>query len=405
MYSKPSAGPDAPERLLNMNRRHFIKTSAVVASTTAVYQVCAAVSDPTNSSQKESARNPLPRWRGFNLTDFFSPNPPSAGRGQGTTDEDLQWMVDWGFDFIRLPMAYPRYVKFDRSRNITPEETCEIDEKQVDVIEAFVRKAQAKGLHVSVNLHRAPGYCINAGFHEPFDLWKSEEAQKAFYFHWAMWGKRFKDVPASKISFDLLNEPALRSDMNDQHASSTLIPGELYRKVAKNARDAIQRSNPKHMVIADGNRVGSLVTPELNDLGIGQSCRGYYPGQISHYKAPWANKDPEKCPLPVWPGEMNGQKFDRSNLEKFYKPWIALANSGVGVHCGECGCWSKTPHNVFLAWFEDVLDILTSAKIGYALWNFRGDFGVLDSRREDVEYQDWHGRKLDSKLLALMKKY
>jgi hypothetical protein len=60
---------------------------------------------------------------------------------------------------------------------------------------------------------------------------------------------------------------------------------------------------------------------------------------------------------------------------------------------------------VFLAWFTDVLDILTAAKIGYALWNFRGDFGILDSRREDVAYEDWHGHKLDGKLLALLKKH
>ena len=314
-------------------------------------------------------------------------------------------MVDWGFTFIRLPMAYPRYVDFDRSQRITADEVCKINEQEADRIESFVRKAQSKGLHVSLNLHRAPGYCINAGFYEPYDLWKSKAAQEAFNFHWGMWGKRFKDVPSSKISFDLLNEPSVRSDLNDQHARSGPIPGELYRAVAKGAVDAIRASNPGHLVIADGNSVGNQVTPELKDLNIAQSCRGYYPGYISHYKAPWANKDPEKCPVPVWPGRMNGEDFGKARLEKYYQPWIDLAKSAVGVHCGECGCWNKTPHNVFLAWFEDVLSILTSNKIGYALWNFRGDFGILDSRREDVEYQEWHGHKLDAKLLELLKRY
>jgi endoglucanase len=99
---------------------------------------------------------------------------------------------------------------------------------------------------------------------------------------------------------------------------------------------------------------------------------------------------------------MNGEAYGKPRLEEYYRPWIELAASGVGVHCGECGCWNKTPHAVFLAWFTDVLDILTANRIGYALWNFRGDFGILDSRREDVEYEDWHGRKLDGKLLALL---
>ena len=40
--------------------------------------------------------------------------------------------------------------------------------------------------------------------------------------------------------------------------------------------------------------------------------------------------------------------------------------------------------------------------IGFALWNFKGDFGILDSGREDVDYQDWFGHKLDRKLLDLI---
>jgi aryl-phospho-beta-D-glucosidase BglC (GH1 family) len=314
-------------------------------------------------------------------------------------------MVDWGFDFIRLPMAYPRYVNFDRSKHITPEQVCNINEQEVDRIEAFVRKAENHGLHVCLNLHRAPGYCINAGFYEPYNLWESKEAQQAFDYHWGMWAKRFKDVPASKISFDLLNEPSLRVDMNDQHDQKKALPGELYRTVAKGAVEAIRAVNPQNLVIADGNQAGSLVVPELQDLNIAQSCRGYYPGYISHYKAPWANKDSERCPLPVWPGTINGEHFGKDRLQSFYQPWLDLLKSGVGVHCGECGCWKKTPHSIFLAWFQDVLDILTDNHIGYALWNFRGDFGILDSGREDVDYQDWHGHKLDAKLLDLLKRH
>jgi endoglucanase len=127
--------------------------------------------------------------------------------------------------------------------------------------------------------------------------------------------------------------------------------------------------------------VGTKVIPEITDLNIGQSCRGYHPGIISHYKAPWANKDPESLPEPKWPGQVGDKYLSRQMLEEFYKPWIALVNQGVGVHCGECGCWNKTPHPVFLAWFGDVLDILSSNGIGFALWEFRGDFGILDSGR------------------------
>jgi hypothetical protein len=55
--------------------------------------------------------------------------------------------------------------------------------------------------------------------------------------------------------------------------------------------------------------------------------------------------------------------------------------------------------------YSIVLDILTQNGIGYALWNFRGDFGVMDSGRKDVGYENWYGHKLDRKMLTLLQKY
>ena len=40
------------------------------------------------------------------------------------------------------------------------------------------------------------------------------------------------------------------------------------------------------------------------------------------------------------------------------------------------------------------LDILKTYNIGYALWNFRGGFGILDSERKDVDYVDYRGHSL-----------
>ncbi len=350
-----------------------------------------------------AAGNVLPRWRGFNLLDYFTPEPPRRP-GSATTDDDFRWMRDWGFDFVRLPMAYPRYVRFDRSKPITPDEVVAIDEGAVDGIAALVERANGFGLHVSLNLHRAPGYCVNAGFHEPYNLWKDQAALDAFCFHWRMWAERLRDIPADRLSFDLVNEPSLREDLNDQHGRRTPVPGAVYRKVAKAAAEAIWAVSPDRLVIADGNDVGSAVIPEITDLKIAQSCRGYFPHYISHYRAPWVFKNPDDAPPPVWPGSMGGRRFSRADLEEFYRPWIGLVRDGVGVHCGECGCWRETPHGVFLAWFGDVLEILTGAGIGYALWNFRGDFGILDSGRKDVAYEDWHGHQLDRKLLNLLQR-
>ena len=76
----------------------------------------------------------------------------------------------------------------------------------------------------------------------------------------------------------MVNEPSMREDMNDQHSKSGPVPGDVYRKVAKGAAEAIRKENTDHLVIADGNNGGNTVIPEIADLDIAQSCRGYYPG-------------------------------------------------------------------------------------------------------------------------------
>jgi aryl-phospho-beta-D-glucosidase BglC (GH1 family) len=382
-----------------INRRSFIRNTTLAAT---------ALTLGGNKFLTESQavpKNLLPRWKGFNLLDYFVPTPPANPGAYRSTEDDFKWMSDWGFDFVRVPMAYPRYLSFDRTKDISVDEVYKTDPKVMDEIDQLIFMAHKYKLHVSLNLHRAPGYCINAGFHEPFNLWKDKAAQDAFNFHWGLWADRYKSIPSEKLSFDLLNEPSFIEDMNDQYARKGMVPGETYRKVAEGASKVIRAANPDRLIVADGNGGGNNVIPELIDLHIAQSCRGYWPGLISHYQAPWVWKDPSQAPAPVWPGTIEGKQYGREQLEDFYRPWIGLLEKGVGVHCGECGCWKKTPHEIFLAWFGDVVDILTKNGIGYALWNFRGDFGILDSGRSDVNYTDWYGHKLDSKLLALLKKY
>jgi endoglucanase len=382
-----------------MNRRFFIRNTTLATAALALGGKSVLAVNHT------VIKNPLPRWKGFNLLDYFSPSPQGINESGRTKEDDFKWMRDWGFDFVRLPMAYPRYLSINRSKDITADDVYKIDPKVLDEIDNLIFMAHRNGLHVSLNLHRGPGYCINAGFHEPFNLWKDKTAQDAFNFHWGMWAERYKNITSEKLSFDLLNEPAYIEDMNDQFATKGPVPGAVYHKVAEGASKAIRAISPERLIIADGNSGGNNVIPELTDLNIAQSCRGYWPGLVSHYQAPWVWKDPSKAPVPVWPGTIDGKEYGRLQLEEFYKPWIELAGKGTGVHCGECGCWKKTPHDIFLAWFGDVIDILTRNNIGYALWNFRGDFGILDSGREDVSYTDWHGHKLDSKLLDLLKRY
>src|SRR5690606_24423765 len=125
---------------VQISRRGFVKSTGLTALGVGLAGSTAL------ASYSPSAKNKLPPWKGFNLLDFFSPDP-SRSR-PGTSEEYLRWMADWGFDFVRIPMAYPYYLDIDRSKNITPDDVYKIDEKAVDKIDQLVSTAHKHHLHV-----------------------------------------------------------------------------------------------------------------------------------------------------------------------------------------------------------------------------------------------------------------
>ena len=52
---------------------------------------------------------------------------------------------------------------------------------------------------------------------------------------------------------------------------------------------------------------------------------------------------------------------------------------------------------------KDLLDLWREAGWGWALWNFRGSFGIIDSNRSDMQYEHWQGHQLDRAMLDLLR--
>jgi len=336
----------------------------------------AAAPAPRGPSAADLARK-LPRWRGFNLLEKFN-----AGRNQPFVEADFAWMKEWGFDFARLPMDYRCWTAKD--------DPYKYDEKVLAEIDAAVDLGRKHGIHVDLNLHRAPGYTV-ASPPEKLNLWTEEEAQKQFAAQWAMFARRYRGRPAAEVSFDLVNEPAR-------------VASDAYARVARRTVEAIRREDPGRLVISDGNSWGNDPVFEIADLGVGQSTRGYQPFQLTHYQAPWAGG--ERFPEPTWPLKQKDQTLDREWLRRTrIEPWKKLEAMGVGVHVGEWGAFHKTPHAVVLAWMRDCLTLWKEAGWGWALWNFRGSFGILDSGRSDVAYEDFRGHKLDRRMLDLLREF
>lgn len=384
-----------------MNRRDFLRLStagAIGIGVGGAGQVCGLDGQPgslasqgslektSTGTQAESSPSEalqplwkkLPRWRGFNLLEKFmlpSGNKPFV-------QEDFQWMADWGFDFVRLPMDYRCWTD--------PKNPYQLVEKTLAEIDQAVEWGGKYGVHVCLNFHRAPGYTV-AQPPEKLNLWKDEEAQKQFDFHWAQFARRYRGIPPQRVSFNLVNEPAG-------------VSAEDHAKVVRRVVAAIRKEDPNRLIIADGRQWGREPLFELADLEIAQSTRGYDPMELTHYKASWVGG--EKWPEPTWPLQRGRERIDREWLKKDrIEPWKKLADSGVGVHVGEWGAFNKTPHSVVLRWMHDCLTLWKEAGWGWALWNFRGSIGILDSQRTDIAYEDFHGHQLDRKMLDLLREF
>ncbi len=326
------------------------------------------------------------RWYGFNLPELFLERDDPRWRDmtldpRGKFVEDhFRWIADWGFTFVRLPMTYKWWV-----RDGDPHQ---LDEEKFAPIDQAVEWAVRYGLHISLNMHHAPGYCINPPIvPEPFRLWTDQAALDCFHLHWQAFARRYRHIGPETLSFNLINEPTdcIRMD---------------YIRVMRTTAEKILEIDPDRTIVIDGYDVGQYPCIEFTGEPFVQGCRGYWPRELSHYAAWWAHMPIQP---PTWPGVFSeGKARTREELRAYFEPWFVWQRSGGSVLCGEFGGYNQTPRPVFMAWMHDLLEIFREASFGWALWNFRGSFGILDSGRSDTAYVDWYGHQLDQELLQAL---
>ncbi|MFF5234739.1 glycoside hydrolase family 5 protein [Dactylosporangium sp. NPDC000521] len=321
---------------------------------------------------------------GFNVQWMFNAHAGVAGPDERVLDA----VAAWGFDFIRLPADYRLW-----SVGGDPHHA---DESVLARVDKILDACRQRGLHLSLNLHRAPGYIITGWETEPYNLWTDRPARDAFVATWERFAHRYIGIPADELSFDLVNEPpalGLRGFTRDAHED-----------VIRHAAAAVRAISPDRPLVIDGLDGGNLAMPELADLGATQSVRGYQPMSVSHYRAPWWPGH-HGLPAPAYPCDYDGRWWDAAGLRDFYAPWRELEATGVPVHVGEFGCYEHTPDDVAQAWFADLFDVFGQFGWGYALWEFEGPFGIVGHHRPGARFERRDGFDVDVRLLDLMRAF
>lgn len=290
-----------------------------------------------------------------------------------------------GLSYVRLPVNYWCFThNFDYYHP---------DLAVWDTLDRYLDETRKRGLQLALNLHRAPGYCINGNDLEKHNLWTDAIAQDAFVWLWTEFARRWKGVPSDALAFDLVNEPPSVGQYG--------LTRDNHSRLIRRTVAAIREIDPNREISINGLAGGNLAMPELADLEVIQSGRGYQPMAVTHYQASWCEAT-RGLPAPRYPGtDWEGGHWTKETIRAHYQPWLDLQARGVKVHIGEFGCYNRVPNDLALRWFADLLSLYREFGWGYSLWNFEGDFGLVGHGRPGTVYEDFEGLPVDRQLLDL----
>lgn len=167
----------------SISRRDFIRVvgAAATAALLPAGGTAAASALSAASSAGRAGRDRRRLWKGFNLLNKFNPDFQTP-----FSEEDFEIMAGWGFNFARIPLSYWCWSSED--------DWYRVDEKCLKEIDRAVELGRQYRIHVNLNFHRVPGYCINPP-HGRSDLFEDDAALDACAYHWRLFAERYIKVP------------------------------------------------------------------------------------------------------------------------------------------------------------------------------------------------------------------
>lgn len=326
--------------------------------------------------------------RGVNISHWLSQSDRrGAEREEWFNRQDVALLAGLGFDHLRIPIDEEQM--WDEDGRPVPEAFALLN-RALDWCAEF-------RLRAIVDLHILRSHHFN---NRERPLWTKPEAQERFLQCWRELSNVLHNRPTDMVAYELLNEP-VAPDAEDWN-----------RLVAK-AHAVIRANEPKRTIIIGSNNYQSVGTfdklkvPE-NDRNIMLSFHFYEPFHLTHHQASWVGFGIYQGPV-KYPGEtvseedisglpealkndMKGglQAWDRDRIRKSLAKPLALAKkSGLPLYCGEWGCLPTMSRESRIAWYRDVLSVLEENRIGWAIWDYKGGFGLLrnsvfDERMLDV---------------------
>ncbi len=294
-----------------------------------------------------------------------------------TDDADIALIAKMGFDHVRLsidsmPLASAMYGFPGTNADFL---------KQLDhAVDTMV----ANKLAVIVDLHPSDDYKQK--------MRTDDQAVQRFTMLWSKLAAHYADRDPNMVFFEILNEP----EVSDSYRWAG-----IQTRVAATIREAA----PQHTIIATGPNYSDipdlLAIEPLADGNVIYNFHFYEPHEFTHqgatWGAPWWSYE-HGIPYPATESSMKELLKEVPNATERYQMeryWLDGWNAHrMQLMMDEAAAWAHDNHvplicNEFGAfrdhmdpgsranWIHDVRTALEADGIGWAMWDYRGNFGVV----------------------------
>lgn len=318
--------------------------------------------------------------RGINASEWFaqSRNDYSAARTNRYIDtNDIALMAQLGFDNVRLSIDAVPLEQYPRAAD-------GLNADFVGRLDRAVDTMLADGLAVQIDLHPEDSY--------KQQLRTSDEQVDRLTMLWRKLAAHYAGRDPERVFFEILNEPEV---------------SDPYRWAGIQARvaSAIRQAAPRNTIIATGpnySDIPDLLTQHpLADGNLIYNFHFYDPHEFTHQGATWSVpwwSYTHGIPYPPTDGSMQALLLEvpdaanRFTLEKYWLDrWDAHRirmlideaaawghENNVPLISNEFGAFRSFADPVSRAnWIHDVRTALEADGIGWAMWDYRGGFGVV----------------------------
>lgn len=316
--------------------------------------------------------------RGTNISHWLSQSGRrGAERAAWFTEKDVAFVAELGFDHLRFPVDEEQL--WDEAGNKETE--------AFELLHAGIRWCLKYKLRVIVDLHVLRSHHFNA---EEIPLWTDPAAQEQFVQLWRELSEELGQYPTGMVAYELMNEAVAENP-------------EDWNQLAGRAYKVIRENEPNRVIVLGSNRwqtvdtFDDLKVPE-NDPNILLSFHCYTPMLLTHYKASWWRGGGKYSGPVQYPGQLvteeqlsgltedqfelavnNNAVVTRDSLEALLeKPLKKRKETGLPLYCGEWGALPTTPEKDRLQWYADMKTNLEKHNIGWATWDYKGGFGIVD---------------------------